>query len=145
MLNKLEWESLESRREQLSLTMLYNMLKQNTYFPFEYIPQFHQQTSLRTRQCHPFRLTEVFCNTDTFKYSLCVSFKKDLDKHPPLFVDSLSIAEVNVLRILGIYFDRKLTWSSMINQLAARSRQRLGAVFRARNYLGQSGLTVAFK
>jgi len=76
---------------------------------------------------------------------LCVSLKKDLDKHPPLFVDSLSIAEVDVLRILGIYFDHKLTWSSMINQLAARSRQRLGAIFRARNYLGQSGLTVAFK
>jgi len=46
MLNELEWESLESRREQLSLTMLYKILKQNTYFPSEYIPQFHQQTSL---------------------------------------------------------------------------------------------------
>jgi len=46
MLNELEWESLESCREQLSLTMLYNMLKQNTYFLSEYIPQFHQQTSL---------------------------------------------------------------------------------------------------
>ena len=33
----------------------------------------------------------------------------------------------------------------MINQLAARSHQRLGAVFHARNYLGQSGLTVALK
>jgi len=33
----------------------------------------------------------------------------------------------------------------MINQLAARSLQRLGAVFRARNYLGQSGLSIAFK
>ena len=69
MVNELQWESLESRREQLSLTMLYNILKQNTYLPPEYIPQFHLQTSLQTRSCHPFRLTEVFCNTDIYKYS----------------------------------------------------------------------------
>jgi len=78
-------------------------------------------------------------------HSLCVSLKKDLDKHSPLFVDSLSIAEVDVLKILGIYFDRKLTWSSMNDQLAACSCQRLGAVFRARHHLGQSGFTIAFK
>ena len=36
---------------------------------------------------------------------------------------------MDVLKILGIYFDHKLTWSSMINQSAARSYQRLGAVF----------------
>jgi len=78
-------------------------------------------------------------------HSLCVSLKKDLDKHPPLFVDSLSITEVDVLKILGIYFDCKLTWSSMIDQLAARSGLRLGAVFRARHYHGQGGLTIAFK
>ena len=56
-------------------------------------------------------------------FTLCV--QKDLDKHPPLFVDSLSIIEVDVLKILGIYFDRKLTWSSMTDLSAARSRQRL--------------------
>ena len=33
----------------------------------------------------------------------------------------------------------------MIDQLATRSRQRLGAVYRVREYLGQSGLTIAFK
>ena len=76
-------------------------------------------------------------------FTLCV--QKDLDKHPPLFVDSLSIIEVDVLKILGIYFDRKLTWSSMNDQLAACSCQRLGAVFRARHHLGQSGFTIAFK
>jgi len=32
-------------------------------------------------------------------YSLCVSLKKDLDKHPPLFMDALSIAELDVLSI----------------------------------------------
>jgi len=65
--------------------------------------------------------------------------------HPPLFMDALCIAEVDVLKILGIYFDRKLTWRNMIDHLAARCRQRLGAIFRAREYLGQSGLTIAFK
>ena len=63
--------------------------------------------------------------------TLCV--QKDLDKHLPLFVDSLSIVEVDALKILGIYFDRKLTWSSMIDLLAACSLQRLGAVFCARH------------
>ena len=33
----------------------------------------------------------------------------------------------------------------MIDQLATRSHQRLGAVYRVREYLGQSGLTIAFK
>ena len=33
----------------------------------------------------------------------------------------------------------------MIDQLATRSRQRLGAVYRVRDYLGQRGLVTAFK
>ena len=65
--------------------------------------------------------------------------------HSPLFMDTLYIAEVDVLKILGIYFDRKLTWSSMIDQLAAHCHQRSGAVFCARDYLSQSGLAIAFK
>ena len=36
MLNELQWESLESRREQFRLVMLYKLLKQNVYFPSEY-------------------------------------------------------------------------------------------------------------
>ena len=81
-------------------------------------------------------------------HSLCVSLKKDVDLHPPLFMDALSIVEVDVLKILGIHFDHKLTnatWSCMIDQLAARSYQILGAIFRVRDYLGQCGLTIAFK
>ena len=68
--------------------MLYNILKQNTYFPSEYIPQFHQQTSLRTRQYHPFRLTEVFCNTDTFKYSFIPSTSSQWNQLPCHILDS---------------------------------------------------------
>ena len=50
--------------------------------------------------------------------ALCVSLKKDVDLHPTLFMAALSITEVDVLKILGIHFDCKLTWSYMIDQLA---------------------------
>ena len=72
MLNELQWESLKSRREQSRLIMLYNILKQNTYFPLEYIPEFHSETlqyQLQTRSCHMFRLFEPYCHTDAYKYS----------------------------------------------------------------------------
>ena len=45
MLNELQWESLESRRDQSRLIMLYDILKQNIYLPSEYIPEFHSQIS----------------------------------------------------------------------------------------------------
>ena len=44
-------------------------------------------------------------------HSLCVSLKRDITLHPPLFMATLPIKEVDVLKILGIYFNRKLTWS----------------------------------
>ena len=78
-------------------------------------------------------------------HALCVSLKKDVDLHPPLFMDALSIAEVDVLKILGIHFDCKLTWSYIIDHLAIRSCQWLGAVYHVKEYLGQNGLTIAFK
>ena len=68
-INELKWESLESlRREQLSLTILYNVLKQNIYLPPECIPKFYQRASqyqLQTRSYDTFRLVEPFCDTDT--------------------------------------------------------------------------------
>ena len=85
MVNELKWESLESRREQLSLTMLYNSLKQNVYLPPEYIPEFHLQTSqyqLQTRSCHMFRLIKPFCNTDTYKYSFIPSTSRQWNVLP---------------------------------------------------------------
>ena len=42
MFNELHWESLESRRDQSRLIMLYNISKQNIYLPSEYIPEFHR-------------------------------------------------------------------------------------------------------
>ena len=58
---------------------------------------------------------------------------------------TLPIEEVDVLKILGIHCDCKLTWSYMIDQLTTRCRQRLGALFRVKEYLGQSGLVTAYK
>ena len=57
----------------------------------------------------------------------------------------LPIEEVDVLKILGIHFDRKLTWSYTIDQLTTCCHQRLGALFRVKEYLGQSGLVTAYK
>ena len=78
-------------------------------------------------------------------HSLCMSLKRDVSLSPPLSMATLPIEEVDVLNILGIHFDRKLTWSYMIDQLATRCRQRLGALYCVRECLGQSGLAVAFK
>ena len=78
-------------------------------------------------------------------YSLCVSLKKDVDLHLLLYMNALSIAEVDASKVLGIHFDRKLTWNHMINQLATCSHHRLGAIYRAKDYLGKGGLTIAFK
>ena len=77
--------------------------------------------------------------------TLCVSLKRDIDLHPPLFMATLPIDEVNTLKILGIHFDRKLLGSHMIDQLVTRCRQRLGALYHVRDYLGQSGIVTAFR
>ena len=77
--------------------------------------------------------------------TLRVSLKRDVDLHPPLFMATLPIDEVDVLKILGIYFDRKLLWSHMIDQLVIRCCQRLGALYRIRDYLGQNGIVTAFR
>ena len=58
---------------------------------------------------------------------------------------SLPIKEVESLKILGFYFDKKLTWNTMISQLSTRCRQCMGALYRVREYLGTNGLAVAFR
>jgi len=74
-------------------------------------------------------------------HSLYVLLKRDADLHPPLYMDALPITEVEVLKILGIYFDHKFTWNQMIDQLATLSWQKLGAIYRVKDYLGQGGLS----
>ena len=78
-------------------------------------------------------------------YLFCVSLKKDVDLHLPLYMDALFIAEAEVLKVFSIHFDQKLIWNQMIDQLATHSRQRLGAIYIVKDYLGECGLTIAFK
>ena len=65
-------------------------------------------------------------------HSLCVSLKRDITLHPLLFMATLPIEKIDVLKILGIYFDRKLAWSYMIDHLTTHCHQQLGALFRVR-------------
>jgi len=58
---------------------------------------------------------------------------------------SLSIEEVDHLKISGFIFDRKLTWSNMIEHMSTRCWQRLGALYRIKDYLGPKDLAIAFK
>ena len=76
---------------------------------------------------------------------LCVSLKRDTELHPPLSMATLPIEEVDVLKILGVYFDCKLKWGCIIDQLTVHCHQQLGALFRVREYLGQNGLIFAYK
>ena len=58
---------------------------------------------------------------------------------------TLPIDKGDVLKILGICFDRKLTWNYMIDQLTTHCRQQLSALYCIREYLDQSGFTVAYR
>jgi len=78
-------------------------------------------------------------------HSLCISLKHDIDSHPPLLMDSFSIQEVDSLKILGFHFDCRLTWSSIIGDMATRCQQRKGALYHVQDYLGVKGLAITFK
>ena len=65
--------------------------------------------------------------------------------NPPLFMATCPIDEIDTLKILGIHFDCKLLCSHMIDQLVTRCRQGLSALYRIRDYLGQSGIVTAFR
>jgi len=78
-------------------------------------------------------------------HSLCVSLKHNIDGHPPIFMTSLPIEEINHFKIEGFTFDYKLTWSNMIEHISTRCGQRMGALYRIKDYLGPRGLPIAFK
>ena len=44
---------------------------------------------------------------------LCVSLKRDVEEHPPLFMNGVPIKESKVLSILAFHFDSRLTWEYM--------------------------------
>ena len=62
------------------------------------------------------------------------SLEHDIDGYPPIFMASLPIEEVDRFKILGFTFDRKLTWSNMIEHISTRCGQRMGALHQIKNY-----------
>ena len=60
-------------------------------------------------------------------------------------MSSLPIKEVESLKTLGFYFDKKVTWNTMISQLSTRCHQCMGALYCVREYLSPNGLAVAFR
>ena len=69
-------------------------------------------------------------------HSLCVSLKHDVDGHPPIFMASQPIEEVDHFKILGFTFDRKLTWNNMIEHISTHCGQRIGPLYRIKDYFG---------
>ena len=89
MLNELQWESLESRREQSCLIMLCNILKQNIYFPSEYIPEFHTeilQYQLQTRSCH---MLNYLCHIVTLMFLSTPLYRVQQDYGIPYLIKLL--------------------------------------------------------
>ena len=107
ILHELQWESLDSRRDQSHLIMLYNILKQNIYLPFEHFPKLHSHVSqyqLQTRSCHMLRLAKIFCNTDTCNYSFVPSSLRLWNSLPHHIIESTSIGSFKLL--LRDYYHR---------------------------------------
>ena len=77
--------------------------------------------------------------------AICVSLKRDVEEHPPLFMNGVLIKESKVLSILGFHFDSHLTWGYMIDTTVQRCRQRLGCLRRVSEYLGTEGLSLAYR
>ena len=50
-----------------------------------------------------------------------------------------------VLLLVGFLFDRKLTWKPMVDRVASKSRQALGAVFRLKRLLRPCDIAVLYK
>ena len=100
MLKELQWESVESCREQSCLIVLYNILKQNIYFPSEYIPEFHTETSqyqLQTRSYHMFKLSVPYCHTDVYKYSFVPCSSRLWNSLPNQIVEATSASSFKLL------------------------------------------------
>ena len=77
--------------------------------------------------------------------AICVSLKRDVEEHPPLFMNNVPIEESKVLSILGLHFDSRLTWDYMIDSTVRCCRQRLGCLRRISEYLGTEGLSLAYR
>ena len=67
MINHLNWESLEDRRNKASLHTFYKMFNNLTMIPYIQYVQFSTVTS--TRYSHPFKLIPMLAKKNPLKYS----------------------------------------------------------------------------
>ena len=66
MLEELNWESLESRRTKIQLTLLYKIMNSMVDIPTS---PYVTQASARTRSSHTMKLRQISSRTDAYKYS----------------------------------------------------------------------------
>ena len=66
MLEELNWESLESRRTKIQLTLLYKIMNGMVDIPTS---PYVTQASARTRSSHTMKLRQISSRTDACKYS----------------------------------------------------------------------------
>ena len=60
-------------------------------------------------------------------------------------MDGIPIKEAETLSVLGFHFDRRLSWTAMIDTMVSRSIQRLGCLRRILDYLDSNTLQLAYK
>ena len=66
MLQDLQWETLESRRTKIQLTMFFQIVNDLVDIPAE---EYLSPASTRTRALHSKKLRQYSINSETFKYS----------------------------------------------------------------------------
>ena len=65
---------------------------------------------------------------------------------PPLLFDGVAVTEVEEIKLLGVTFDRQLTFAPHLQQVAVKARQRLGFLRRASRVLRRAkDRTIAYK
>ena len=66
ILQELQWPSLEQRRQQIRLSIMYKIHHQDIAIP---IPDYIHRQTAQTRQYHPQRFRTMKANSNTYKYS----------------------------------------------------------------------------
>ena len=67
LLHKLKWPSLQDRRKQARLILLFKMLNKLICIPHRYLPT--PSSSLTTRALHPLKLQQLYARSEIYHYS----------------------------------------------------------------------------
>lgn len=84
----------------------------------------------------------------TKTHAMLVSNTRDNGFHPAvdlLEFNGVKICYKEVLKIVGVIYDRKLTWASMVSEMASRGRRALGFLNRLGNLVVSSNLATIYK